>query len=124
MSEQPQVYTVRITDTADRMLLKIRKKYGKKTYTSLRVLILDLESEPDKKGEALKPPLAGLHSLHYSRFRVIFRINQGVAEVITVAVGHHETGSRDDIYEVVQRLVRSGIIDIERLSDPGTSANE
>lgn len=124
MTDQPQIYVVRITKTAQEMLRRLGKKYGRKTYASLRSLILNLESEPDKKGEALKPPLAGLHSLHYSRFRVIYRINRGVAEVITVAVGHHESGSRDDIYEIVQRLVRSGIIDIGKLSEPGKGMNE
>ncbi len=103
-----ETYAVSITDEAARMLRRLRKKYGAATYDTLRDLILDLKTDPDKKGEPLRDKLAGLWSLHYSRFRIIYRIIDGRAEVIVVAAGFHESASRDDIYEVVERMIVSG----------------
>jgi len=100
------------------MLRKIGKRYGKKTYEVLRDLIQGLEFEPQKKGEALRGQLHGLHSLHYSRFCVIYRIEKKDAVVLVVAAGYHESEARTDIYEVLERLVESGSIVIQKPQSP------
>ena len=110
-------YRVRLTDEATKMLRSIGRKYGKKTYEILRDLIRDLESEPQKKGFALRGKLAGFWSLHYSRFRVIYRIDDGRIRVVVVGAGYHESGSRRDIYAVLERLSDSGLIDINAPDD-------
>lgn len=114
MDESPDFrFQVVLTKTATDMLRQIGKKYGKKTYETLRDLIAGLEHQPDQKGEALHRPLQGLHSLHYSRFRVIYRIESGNAIVLVVAAGHHASGERDDIYQIIRRLVENGTIEIK-----------
>lgn len=111
----PTCFNVRITETAKEMLREIRKTRGKKTYEVLRDRILDLQTDPAKKGLPLRRPLHGLYALHHSRYRVIYRINKDAAQVVAVAVGYHRSGARDDIYRVVHRLVQSGIIQPDNL---------
>ena len=101
-------FRVRLIAEAKDMLRRIGKTYGKNTYEVIRDKILDLESDPGKKGEPLGGPLQGLYSLHYSRFRIIYRIHEDEVEVIVVGAGYHASRSRDDIYQVIRRLVESG----------------
>ena len=108
-----ELYRVRLVREASEMLRKIGKKFGKKTYEALRDLIQELEFNPEQKGEMLTGELYGLYSLHYSRFRVIYRIHDGAAEVVVLAAGWHESGSRKDIYRILERMVESGYLDIE-----------
>ena len=106
-------YRVQLTGRAKKDLRKIGKRKGKSTYEKLRDLINDLEFEPAEKGDALTGPLRGFFSLHYSRYRVIYVVEEGEARVIAVSVGYHESGSRHDIYRIVTRLVEMGAIDPE-----------
>ena len=101
-------FRVRIADAAKRTLRRIGKKYGKKTYEVLRDLIRELEFNPCQKGEPLRTPLRGFYSLHYSRFRIIYTVEQGEAIVFVVAVGYHRAKSRWDVYRVLERLVEAG----------------
>ena len=103
-----EYHRVRIAESAKKDLRHIGKKYGKKTYETIRELIVDLEFDPEKKGEALRAPLHGLHSLHYSRFRIIYRIDRGEFIVVVIGAGHHESDSRSDIYRSRERLIESG----------------
>ena len=103
-------YRVLLTDEAKDMLRRLGKKYGKKTYQVLRDLIRGLAVEPEKKGIELRAPLSGFYSLHYSRFRIIYMIEDDVAKVLVVGAGFHESGSRKDVYQVIERLVKSGVI--------------
>ncbi len=105
-------FLVRLTAEAEKMLRRIGKKYGKKTYEVLRDRIFDLEIEPEQKGQALRGQLSGLYSMHYSRFRVIYRIDRGVAEVLVIGAGFHASGTRADIYRVIERMVDSGDLEI------------
>jgi len=106
-------YRVRIAESAKTDLRRIGKKYGKKTYEVIRDLIQSLEFEPDKKGEPLTGPLRGLFSLHYSRFRIIYRIANDELVVFVVATGFHSSGSRKDIYKLLERAIESGSLDFE-----------
>ena len=100
-------YCVKLTYEAKRMLRKISKKYGKHTYEMLRDLINRLESNPEKQGQPLCGILNGYYSLHYSRFRIIYRIHKDKLEVIVIGAGFHESKSRKDIYTLIERLIES-----------------
>lgn len=104
-------FRVKLTDVAKDDLRRIRRKYGQKTYDTLKDLICDLEFEPTKKGEPLRGVLSGLYSRHYSRFRIVYQVRQEHFEVITISCGFHETGSRSDIYEALTRMIESGKFD-------------
>ncbi len=103
-----EYFRVELTPTAHDMLRDIGKRYGKKTYEVLRDLILDLEFDPAVKGQALRHPLHGLYSLHYSRFRVIYSIDGNNAVVLVVGAGYHRSGARDDVYQLLKRMVQNG----------------
>lgn len=105
-------YRVKIAVSAKDDLRRIAKKYGKKTYETIRDLIRDLAIDPVQKGEPLRGKLAGLLSRHYSRFRIIYRVDGREFTVIVIAAGWHESDSRTDIYRVIERLVERGEITI------------
>ena len=114
---QPERFRVKLTREAKEMLRRVGKKYGRKTYEVLRNVIRELEFEPENKGQPLRTPLHGLYALHYSRFRIIYRIEQDQAIVIVVAAGYHESGARRDIYEVIERLVEAGHLEVKKPDD-------
>jgi mRNA-degrading endonuclease RelE of RelBE toxin-antitoxin system len=96
------------------MLRGIQKRYGRKTYETLRELIPALETHPAGRGQPLRSPLHGLFAVHYSRFRVIHAIEDDRPRVLVVAAGHHRSGQREGVYQVRQRLVDSGQIVIPK----------
>src|SRR5687767_14369565 len=101
-------HRVVISESAKQMLRSIGKKYGKRVYETLRDLILALEFEPEKKGQPLRGKLHGLYSLHYSRYRVVYKIENDHPVVLVIGAGWHESGSRADIYQVIERLIQAG----------------
>ncbi len=105
-------FRVRIGESATDDLRRIGKKFGKKTYEIIRDLILDLAFEPKKKGEPLRGKLRGLHSLHYSRFRIIYRVQNDALMVLVVAAGWHESDSRKDVYALIEKALEAGMIDL------------
>lgn len=108
-----ECYRVRIANSAKKSLRRIGKKYGKKTYETIRDLIFDLEFDPEQKGVALRGQLHGLHSRHYSRFRIIYRIDGRELIVVVISAGYHESDSRSDIYRSIERLIESGKLMIQ-----------
>jgi mRNA-degrading endonuclease RelE of RelBE toxin-antitoxin system len=110
-------FRVRITHESKEMLRRVGKKYGQKSYGILRDLIRDLECEPQQKGQPLHGQLRGLYSLHYSRFRVLYKVERSQAIVLVVGAGYHQSDSRSDIYRVIERLVESGHIELHPPQD-------
>ena len=119
-------FRVRLTDRAKDDLRRIGKKYGKKTYETIRDLIRGLEFDPEKQGEPLQGILRGLYSLHYSRFRLIYRIDKEEFVVLVVAGGYHKEDSRTDIYKLIERALESGrlVIHEEKPADSSDSSRE
>ena len=107
MSE-PVRYEVFITGTAAAHLRRIGKKRGRGALEQLHALIGDLTEDPESKTQALRGALSGFRSLHGGRFHVIIRISGRAVRVYVVAVGWHESGSRDDVYAALERAVRRG----------------
>ena len=104
---------VRLAASAKADLKHIGKKYGKRTYETIRDLIKDLAFDPEKKGEPLRGLLHGLYSCHYSRFRIIYRIERGEFVVVVIGAGFHEADSRADIYQVIKEMLKSGALVIQ-----------
>ena len=73
----------------------------------------NLADEPEKQGKALLGDLMGLRSLRSSgqRYRIIYRVDRGRVFVLIVAVGIRKQGSRRDIYELAQKLLRARLIE-------------
>ena len=119
-----QLYRVRIAESAKDDLRRIGRKHGKKTYEIIRELIKGLEFDADKKGEPLQGSLRSLYSLHYSRFRIIYQVDGDVFTVVVVAVGWHESGSRSDVYKLIERAIEDGRLVIRKGGPPPHSPEE
>ncbi len=78
-----------------------------------------LNSDPTRAFKGLSGPLHGLYSMPYSRYRAIYsvieeKLSNGdhLVTVIVrfVATGIRKEGSRKDVYNLVQKLLRQGSI--------------
>jgi mRNA interferase RelE/StbE len=69
-------------------------------------------TDPDKQGKALGGALRGFRSLYVyqERYRVLYRVDRGLVQVMVVAVGIRKEGDRQDIYALAQKLLRSGLL--------------
>lgn len=72
-----------------------------------------LADDPEKQGKPLLGELTGLRSLRASgqRYRIIYRVDRGRVLVLIVAVGIRKQGSRRDVYELAQKLLRARLIE-------------
>ena len=106
------MYEVLLTDHAKKNLAEL-KRFGKKTLRQLHSLLADLRNDPYGMTQPLHAPLKAYRSLHCGRFRVVIKIVDSQVKIVYVmAIGWHESGSRDDIYQSLQRAIHMGIIKI------------
>jgi mRNA interferase RelE/StbE len=72
----------------------------------------NLVTDPDKQGKALGGALRGFRSIYVyqERYRVLYRVDRGLVQVMVVAVGIRKEGDRQDIYALAQKLLRSGLL--------------
>jgi len=70
-----------------------------------------LEVDPEKQGKPLRNNLMGFRSLRVvgQRYRLVYSILPGARLVHIVAAGLRREGSRDDVYELAQKIVRLGL---------------
>jgi len=106
----PGPYRVRLTPTARNMLATTTDR---RTLEKIRERIDGLALDPDLQGKPLLGELKGFRSVRAAgqRFRIIYRVRQAQVEVLVVAVGPRREGSREDIYELAQRLMRLRLLD-------------
>ena len=109
------VYRVLLTDHAKRNLRDL-KRHGRKSMLQIQAALEELQRDPFGLTQELQSPLAGYRSLHVGRFRAVIRIEQAKVLVYILAVGWHESGSRDDIYQEVLRALRGGALRLPRES--------
>ena len=107
MSSAPR-YEVLWTATALEMLANVsdRRIQQQLFDTSKR-----LEKEPEKQGKPLREDLLGFRSLRVigQRYRLVYSVLPDAGIVHVVAAGLRREGSRDDVYELAQKLVRLGL---------------
>ena len=70
-----------------------------------------LEADPEKQGKALREDLMGFRSLRVigQRYRLVYSILPNSRIVHVVAAGLRHEGSREDVYELAQKIVRLGL---------------
>lgn len=70
-----------------------------------------LEVDPEKQGKPLRNNLMGFRSLRVvgQRYRLVYSILPDARLVHIVAAGLRREGSRDDVYELAQKIVRLGL---------------
>ena len=71
----------------------------------------ELSTDPDKRGRRLTGNLAGYWSLHWSRYRLIYLIDDESDTVFVLAAGMREEHKPRDIYQLAKRLLRQGLLE-------------
>jgi len=84
---EKKIYRVEWTEEAEKQLAQIDKTLGKKLYEKTNH---DLSLDPFNNGEPLLHELKGLWSFHFSRYRVIYRIEKEKVLVSVLEVDHRK----------------------------------
>ncbi len=74
-----------------------------------------LEYEPDKQGKPMRDELIGFRSIRAvgQRYRIIYKVDGETVTVLVVALGIRKEGDKKEVYELVKRLMRLGLLDLE-----------
>ena len=82
----------------------------------IRNRIEALSHSPELQGKPLRDELAGFRSVRAvgQRFRIIYQVELDVVTVYVVAAGLRQEGGKRDVYEIARKLVRLGLLGIER----------
>jgi len=70
----------------------------------------ELADSPDIRGQPLVGELTGYWSLHWSRYRLVYLIDEKAETVFVVTVGMRHEGKSRDVYELARRLLRQGLL--------------
>jgi len=101
-------YAVEWTEPALALLAEITDK---RIQRKLLEVADELATDPDKRGWPLAANLAGYWSLHWSRYRVIYLMDDEAQKVYALAAGMRQEGKPRDIYELARRLLRRGLLE-------------
>ena len=71
--------------------------------------------EPDKQGKPMRDELIGFRSIRAvgQRYRIIYKVDGETVTVLVVVLGIRKEGDKKDVYELVKRLMRLGLLDLE-----------
>jgi mRNA interferase RelE/StbE len=102
------MYKIKLTRIASENLLKVDIK----TRTQIINKIELLKEEPLLLGKALKGPLKELRSIRAAgqRYRIIYKIDKEEIIVIIIAVGIRKVGDKRDIYELMKKYIKTGLL--------------
>jgi mRNA-degrading endonuclease RelE of RelBE toxin-antitoxin system len=73
-----------------------------------RLLIQKLASEPQRHSTELRSPLGAFRSLHWKKYRIVFKVYEELKAVAVVGVGEREPRSASNIYRRLERLAAQG----------------
>ena len=103
-------------------LTKIAAENIKSFDTKIQKQILNkidsLKEEPLLLGKQLKGPLKDFRSIRAAgqRYRIIYRVRETEIIVIIIAVGIRKAGDKKDIYELMKKFIKIGLIDQKKRS--------
>ena len=74
-----------------------------------------LEYEPDKQGKPMRDELIGFRSIRAvgQRYRIIYKVDGETVTILVVVLGIRKEGDKKEVYELVKRLMRLGLLDLE-----------
>ena len=74
--------------------------------------IEELKTDPEKRGKALTAELSGYRSVHAAgRYRIVFQVRKAEVLVLVIAIGLRREGDRADVYELLRRIVKMGLLE-------------
>ena len=104
-------WTIRLTVPARNQLAAIKDT---RIRQNISKRISRLEDDPEKQGKPLSEELAGYRSIRAigQRYRIIYKLETERVVVIVVALGIRKAGDKKDVYELVKKLARLGLLDL------------
>jgi|SRR6266567_3106209 len=101
-----------ILPVAEKLLAEISDR---RVRESIARRIDRLEYEPDKQGKPMRDELIGFRSIRAvgQRYRIIYKVDGETVTVLVVVLGIRKEGDKKDVYELVKRLMRLGLLDLE-----------
>lgn len=105
-------WEVALTANAQKQLTAIRDQ---RVQEQLKASLRRLEYNPDIQGKPMRDELAGYRSIRAvsQRYRIIYRVEEERVTVVVVTVGLRKEGDKKDAYELAQKLLRMGLLDLE-----------
>lgn len=102
------MYSIKLTQIASEALSAIDTK----TRSQILSKIEQLKEEPLLLGKALVGPLKEFRSVRAAgqRYRIIFKVLETRIIVIVVAVGIRKSGDKKDIYELMKKYIKIGLL--------------
>ncbi len=102
-------FQIEITPTA---LEALESVTDRRTRSAIMKRIDTLVDEPEKLGKPLRGWLTGFMSTRAAgqRYRVVYKVDYKQERVVIYMVGIRKEGSRHDVYELAEHLVRRGLI--------------
>jgi len=97
-------------------LTYIAAEYLKGIDSPARIQILNkiesLKEEPLLLGKQLKGPLKEYRSIRAAgqRYRIIYKVIKTEIVIVIVAVGIRKAGDRKDIYELMKKYIKTGLL--------------
>lgn len=103
------MYRVKLTKIAAENLRKIDLK----TRDQILNMIETLRDEPLLPGKPLRGPLKEYRSIRAAgqRYRIIYKVEKREVFIIVVAVGIRKDGDKKDIYALMQKYVKIGLLE-------------
>jgi len=103
------MYRIKLTELAAQMIESVEA-------TARRQIIRRIEKltdAPALQGKPLVGPLKEFRAVRAAgqRYRIIYRVEETRVVVIVVAVGIRKAGDKKDIYELMRKLVKTGIVE-------------
>ena len=71
-----------------------------------------LENDPEKQGKPLADELAGYRNVRGigQRYRILYKTEADQVVVVAIAVGDYKEDSKADVYALVKKLARLGLL--------------
>jgi len=103
------MYSIRLTELATQMIKSVEATARSQIIRKIE----QLKDEPTLMGKPLLGPLQGFRTVRAAgqRYRIVYRVEDTEIVVIVVAIGIRKAGDKKDIYELMKKLVNTGIIE-------------
>lgn len=102
------MYRIKLTEVSAQMLRTIETRARNQIISTID----KLKDEPNQMGKPLVGPLKDFRSIRAAgqRYRIIYQVQEEAILVVVVAVGLRKSGDKKDIYELMKKLVKTGIL--------------
>jgi mRNA interferase RelE/StbE len=103
------MYKIKLTIIAAEYI----KKLDSKTRNQIINKIESLKEEPLLSGKPLRGPLKEFRTIRAAgqRYRIIYKVLEKEIVVVIIAVGLRKEGDRKDIYELMKKYVKTGLLE-------------